>query len=127
MVSPFLHGNSQQFLVLIVKADLCLFISLNIDTFGQAPFCCIYTSERVPPVCFVTSILLPFAAAAFQTSSGHSDEAARLSESRHHSALYDATLTGLIFIDLVSSLPDDRRMAVLRDADILAPRQGTLL
>jgi DNA polymerase III subunit epsilon len=58
---------------------------------------------------------------------GHSDEAARLSESRHHSALYDATLTGLIFIDLASSLPDDRRTAVLRDADILAPRQGTLL
>jgi DNA polymerase III epsilon subunit-like protein len=59
-------------------------------------------------------------------SLGHSDEAARLSESRHHSALYDATLTGLIFIDLVSSLPDGRR-TVLRDADILDPKQGNLL
>jgi DNA polymerase III subunit epsilon len=61
------------------------------------------------------------------TALGHSDEAARLSESRHHSALYDATLTGLIFIDLVSSLSDDRRTAALRDADILDPRQGALL
>jgi DNA polymerase III epsilon subunit-like protein len=60
-------------------------------------------------------------------SLGHSDEAARRSESRHHSALYDSTLTGLIFIDLVSSLSDDRRTAVLRDANILDPRQGTLL
>jgi DNA polymerase-3 subunit epsilon len=59
-------------------------------------------------------------------SLGHSDEAARLSGSRHHSALYDATLTGLIYIDLVSSLPDDRR-TVLRDADILDPNQGSLL
>jgi len=58
---------------------------------------------------------------------GHSDEAAKRSESRHHSALYDATLTGLIFIDLVSSLPDDRRATVLRDANILDPRQSTLL
>jgi DNA polymerase-3 subunit epsilon len=59
-------------------------------------------------------------------SLGHSDEAARLSESRHHSALYDATLTGLIFIDLVSSLPKDRR-TILIDADILDPKQGNLL
>jgi DNA polymerase III subunit epsilon len=59
-------------------------------------------------------------------SLGLSDEAARRSERVHHSALYDATLTGLIFIDLVSSLPDDKR-TVLRDANILDPRQGTLL
>jgi DNA polymerase III subunit epsilon len=61
------------------------------------------------------------------TALGYSDEAARRSESRHHSALYDATLTGLIFIDLVSTLPDDRRTAALRDANILDPRQGSLL
>jgi DNA polymerase-3 subunit epsilon len=55
-----------------------------------------------------------------------SEEAARSSGRAHHSALYDATLTGLIFIDLVSSLPDDKR-TVLRDANILDPKQGTLL
>jgi DNA polymerase-3 subunit epsilon len=61
------------------------------------------------------------------TSLGRSDEAARRSQSKHHSALYDATLTGLIFIDLLSALPDDRRMAMLREANILDPQQGSLL
>lgn len=60
------------------------------------------------------------------TSLGHSDEATRLSESKHHSALYDATLTGLIFMDLISSLPADRRR-IVRDADILDPKQGNML
>ncbi len=59
-------------------------------------------------------------------SLGQVEEAARLSESRHHSALYDATLTGLIFIDLMAALSVGRN-DVLRDADIFDPRQGSLL
>jgi DNA polymerase III epsilon subunit-like protein len=59
-------------------------------------------------------------------SLGHAEEAARLSESRHHSALYDATLTGLIFVDMMASLTADRG-DVLRDANILDPKQGNLL
>lgn len=55
------------------------------------------------------------------------DEAARLSGRSHHSALYDATLTALIFIDLVSNVPEYRRQNILRDADILDIRQGSLL
>ncbi len=58
---------------------------------------------------------------------GHSEEAARRSGHSHHSALYDATLTALIFVDLVAAVPDARRADVLRDADILARRQATLL
>jgi DNA polymerase III subunit epsilon len=58
---------------------------------------------------------------------GHSEEAARRSLGSHHSALYDATLTALIFIDLLSLLPDDRRSLVLREANLLDPRQATLL
>jgi DNA polymerase III alpha subunit (gram-positive type) len=61
------------------------------------------------------------------TALGHSAEAARRSGGRHHSALYDATLTALIFIDLVSTLPELRRADVLRDADVLDRRQATLL
>ena len=40
--------------------------------------------------------------------------------------MYDATLTGLIFIDLVSPLSDDSRTAALRDANILDPQQAFL-
>ncbi len=55
------------------------------------------------------------------------NEASRLSGRGHHSALYDATLTALIFIDLLSNIPEQRRMDVLRTADILDIRQGSLL
>ncbi len=58
---------------------------------------------------------------------GHSEEAAQRSGRGHHSALYDATLTALIFIDLLSAVPDARRADLLRDADILDPRQATML
>ncbi len=58
---------------------------------------------------------------------GHSDEAAKRSGFGHHSALYDATLTALIFIDLMSTAPEGRRANILRDADILDHRQETLL
>lgn len=58
---------------------------------------------------------------------GHSKEAGRLSGKRHHSALYDAILTALIFIDLISSLAPDTRLEALLSADILGSRQGTLL
>lgn len=58
---------------------------------------------------------------------GHSGEAANRSGCGYHSALYDATLTALIFIDLLSAVPDTRRVDVLRDADILDRRQATLL
>ncbi|MEJ0050142.1 MAG: 3'-5' exonuclease [Methylovirgula sp.] len=58
---------------------------------------------------------------------GYTEEAARLSERKHHSAIYDATLTSLIYIDLISSLPEDRRHATLMAANLLDNRQGTLL
>jgi DNA polymerase III alpha subunit (gram-positive type) len=61
------------------------------------------------------------------TVMGHSEEAARLSGARHHSALYDSILTALIFIDLLSSLPEGRRSDALRNADVLSNNQGILL
>jgi DNA polymerase III epsilon subunit family exonuclease len=44
-----------------------------------------------------------------------------------HSALYDATLTALIFIDLVTAVPEEQRNNVLNEANILDQRQGTFL
>lgn len=58
---------------------------------------------------------------------GHSEQAAQRSGRDHHSALYDATLTALVFIDLLSAVPDTRRADILRDADVLDPRQAALL
>lgn len=58
---------------------------------------------------------------------GHSEEAAQRSGGGHHSALYDATLAALIFIDLLSNVQDGRRAGVLSDADILDRRQGILI
>lgn len=54
-------------------------------------------------------------------------EAAKLGGRGEHSALYDATLTALIFIDLVTAVPNPRRDAILNDANILDQRQGMLL
>ena len=56
-----------------------------------------------------------------------SNEAAVRSGRSHHSALYDVTLTALLFLDLLSSVPDENRADVLRDADVLDHRQTTLL
>ena len=58
---------------------------------------------------------------------GHSEAAAQSTGRGHHSAIYDATLAALIFIDLLSAVPDARRADVLRDANILDPPQATLL
>ncbi|WP_368508714.1 hypothetical protein [Bradyrhizobium lupini] len=58
---------------------------------------------------------------------GLADKAAQLTGQRHHSALYDATLTALILIHLLTPLPSSERDRALRDANILGPRQGSLL
>lgn len=56
-----------------------------------------------------------------------SEEAERLTGGRHHSAAFDTVVTALLFIELVSSIPANSRMAALMDADILNNRQGVLL
>jgi len=58
---------------------------------------------------------------------GFEQEATRRSGARHHAALYDATLTALIFIDLLKRVPESNRAAAIQDADILNPKQGTFL
>jgi DNA polymerase III epsilon subunit-like protein len=45
----------------------------------------------------------------------------------HHHALFDATLTAMIFVELLLGIPEAERSAVLLDADILNPKQGSLL
>lgn len=55
------------------------------------------------------------------------EQASRISGKKHHSALYDSILTALLFIELVTSLPDKRRNSVLIDCDLLNPSQGSLL
>jgi DNA polymerase III epsilon subunit-like protein len=57
---------------------------------------------------------------------GLSDEAAKRTSGSHHSAPYDATLTGLIFIYLLSNLSRANQEAALNGANILA-RDRTLL
>ncbi len=54
-------------------------------------------------------------------------EAAGRSGGQHHAALFDATLTGLIFIDLLRRVPETKRQASLQDADILDPKQASFL
>jgi DNA polymerase-3 subunit epsilon len=61
------------------------------------------------------------------TELGLADQAAQRSGQGHHSALYDATLTALILIDLLLSLTSERRAKALQEANILDPRQGSLL
>lgn len=58
---------------------------------------------------------------------GLADRAAELTGRGHHSALYDATLAGLIFIDLLLPLSAEKRSAAIRQADILDSSQGSLL
>ncbi len=55
------------------------------------------------------------------------EQASRISGKKHHSALYDSVLTALLFIELVTSLPEERRNSVLIDCDLLDPSQGSLL
>jgi len=54
-------------------------------------------------------------------------EAAERTGRRHHSALYDATLTALIFVQLLQGVPPAKRDSFLRDADIFDQKQGSLL
>ena len=54
-------------------------------------------------------------------------EAARRSGRSHHSALFDANLTALLFIKLLSMVPDTERTDLLQVADILHPQQPSLL
>jgi len=58
---------------------------------------------------------------------GLADEAANRTGAKHHSALYDATLTALLMIHLLSPLPVDEQRRALMEANILDPRQGSLL
>jgi DNA polymerase-3 subunit epsilon len=58
---------------------------------------------------------------------GLADEAANRTGAKHHSALYDATLAALLMIHLLSPLPADERRRALMEANILDPRQGSLL
>jgi len=60
------------------------------------------------------------------TDLGLSEVAARESGKGHHSALFDSILTGLLFIRIVSELPEGRRQAALADCDILNSNQGEL-
>lgn len=55
------------------------------------------------------------------------EQASRISGKKHHSALYDSVLTALLFIELVTSLPEEQRNSVLIDCDLLNPSQGSLL
>jgi DNA polymerase III epsilon subunit-like protein len=58
---------------------------------------------------------------------GHTEKAAKMSGYGHHSALYDVTLTALIFIDLLSEMSIDQRIKALNASDILSPPQMELL
>lgn len=59
-------------------------------------------------------------------ATGLSAEAERLTDRRHHSALFDTVLTALLFIELITSVSEKDRERVLMDADILNKRQGAL-
>jgi DNA polymerase III subunit epsilon len=61
------------------------------------------------------------------TEFGLSEQAAERTGARHHSALYDATLTALLLIHLLSPLTSEERRTALADANILNPKQGSLL
>lgn len=57
----------------------------------------------------------------------HVQEAASRSGQSHHGALFDATLTALIFVDLARQALASGRGDLVDQADILARRQGQLL
>lgn len=58
---------------------------------------------------------------------GRTAEAKQRSGQSHHSALFDATLTALVFVDLAARAPDDKRSDLLHEADIIGSNQGKLL
>jgi DNA polymerase III epsilon subunit-like protein len=61
------------------------------------------------------------------TKFGLADRAAQRTGTQHHSALYDTTLAALLFVHLLSPLTSDERQKMLRDANILDPKQGSFL
>jgi len=61
------------------------------------------------------------------TELGLSKQAAKLTGRGHHSALFDATLTALLFLDLLKTVPALDQHRVVADADILNPPQGSFL
>jgi DNA polymerase III alpha subunit (gram-positive type) len=71
--------------------------------------------------------LKSYSLANLGTEFGLSEQAAACTSARHHSALYDATLTALLLIHLLSPLTSEERRTALADADILNPKQGSLL
>ncbi|MDF2374480.1 MAG: 3'-5' exonuclease [Rhizobiaceae bacterium] len=58
---------------------------------------------------------------------GLSQRAVELTDRGHHSALYDATLTALLFIDLLKGVEVSDQQKIIVDADILNLAQGSLL
>lgn len=58
---------------------------------------------------------------------GHTAEAKRRSGQGHHSALFDATLTALVFLDLAARAREAGRAELVPESDILGARQGKLL
>ncbi|MDR3529922.1 MAG: 3'-5' exonuclease [Rhodopila sp.] len=68
-----------------------------------------------------------YALAKLGVQFGFEREATDRSGSHHHAALFDATLTALIFIDLIHGIPESRRQAAILGADILNLKQGFLL
>lgn len=57
---------------------------------------------------------------------GLSARVAELTGRRHHSALFDTVLTAFLFIELIADVSEGDRERMLKDADILNERQGTL-
>ncbi len=60
-------------------------------------------------------------------SLGLTEQARRRSGLGHHSALFDATLTGLVFLELKARATKAGQPELLAEADILGSRQGKLL
>jgi len=57
---------------------------------------------------------------------GLDSEARRLTDKSSHSALFDATLTALLFVELIKPLAAERRSQVLQSCDVLYKPQGNL-
>lgn len=58
---------------------------------------------------------------------GLTPEARRLTGQGHHAALFDATLTALVFLELSARATQAGRPELVAEADILGSRQGRLL